>query len=1257
MKIRRLFRITAWAAAAAATLVACVWLLLQTSMARSLIADAISSAASSADTRVQIEGLDGWLPGSPRIRKIVLSDKQGAWLILDELSLDWRPVALLWGTVDITEVSVSEVTWLRMPSASGQSQDSGETTMMPLRLARMRVDALAIEKPVAGVEARLALGMHLDVRDLAERATFGLQLEQQRGKARIDGEFDWNPDASDLRAVLDITDEPGGILPRLMGLPTDAPLRIRLVSSGPLDNWRASLDADIGQHGSANGTATLQRRQQWLNLKTSVSAAIGPIGPKDLQPHLKGAWSFAAHAARSDAGALRLDSMKLTAPTLELDARLEGEDLRSPLRVEARSTALAGGPVSIQAKLKPASDWSDPGSSLTFKGTAIHMLGQATFEGALTPELLTTGLEVLKSDLAAAGLAAGSFSLKAQMAASRKSRHVSVEGRVTLTDLKVGDDVIDGILGGSADLAFAFRRDASGRVLPAEVGMKARELALEAKVSKLDTTPELVVTGTLAAKPLAFNARIETLPDRAIRWHAARLSIGEVALSGDVTQLPSSSLVGTLLLDAGNMAAISRFIDAELDGPARGKIDLVERAGKQEALLSLASPRLRIDTTSFDALELKGRIAEPFRKLRLEVEAKAQKVDAGGFPVERLAASGKGQLEALDVVATGNHRQGKLTARGRLKVDRSPTKVALSAFLLARDGRELRLSAPATITIARGRTEIPGIRLQAGNGALVVSGHAGRELDLAVESRAFPLWALGLVAEPLPASGMVTGKIVLKGPRALPRSEYSLTIAGLRPLDQESSAFRNISLTAAGIADRAGASIDGALSGQGGARLKVKGRFPFEEQGSISLDIAGELDLSIANVWLAAAGERAGGRVSMSARLAGTTKAPTIRGTGTIMGGSFRSATTGFELRGIEAQLEGSEQRLVLSRLQAQTPDGGNVSAEGTLQLDRAANYPINVSARVSEARLVSTPLTTLKASADLRMSGSLLGSPLISGAVDIRRWDIRIPERLARPLVPIKVTHRNAPEWMGKEEHDDVAAQASTFRLLLDVSVRAPREVFVRGQGVDAEFGGQAVLAGSTDDPVVRGQFDLRRGTVTILSQRITLSRGSIQFLGATDPVLDIIGGVTKNGVSANVSVKGRASDPRIALTSAPVLPQDEILSRLLFSKRTTQLSPFEAAQLAQVVGRWTGLDTGPDILERLRNVIGVDALSATTDEEGKTSVSAGAYLGPGVYLGVSEAAGGSATIDLDLTDNIKLRGEASPTDTKVGVAAEWEY
>jgi translocation and assembly module TamB len=95
----------------------------------------------------------------------------------------------------------------------------------------------------------------------------------------------------------------------------------------------------------------------------------------------------------------------------------------------------------------------------------------------------------------------------------------------------------------------------------------------------------------------------------------------------------------------------------------------------------------------------------------------------------------------------------------------------------------------------------------------------------------------------------------------------------------------------------------------------------------------------------------------------------------------------------------------------------------------------------------------------------------------------------------------------------------------------------------------------------------------------------------------------------------------------------------------------------LAQLIGRWSGLDTGPDILERLRTAIGLDALTATTDEAGTTSVSAGSYVGRGVYIGASEAAGGSATVDVDITENIKLRGEAGTAGTKVGVAAEWEY
>ena len=58
----------------------------------------------------------------------------------------------------------------------------------------------------------------------------------------------------------------------------------------------------------------------------------------------------------------------------------------------------------------------------------------------------------------------------------------------------------------------------------------------------------------------------------------------------------------------------------------------------------------------------------------------------------------------------------------------------------------------------------------------------------------------------------------------------------------------------------------------------------------------------------------------------------------------------------------------------------------------------------------VITDLTTVVADVDARMTGGMLQNPTIAGTADIEQWEIRLPEKLARPLNPIRVTHRNAP-------------------------------------------------------------------------------------------------------------------------------------------------------------------------------------------------------------------------------------------------------
>jgi len=77
-------------------------------------------------------------------------------------------------------------------------------------------------------------------------------------------------------------------------------------------------------------------------------------------------------------------------------------------------------------------------------------------------------------------------------------------------------------------------------------------------------------------------------------------------------------------------------------------------------------------------------------------------------------------------------------------------------------------------------------------------------------------------------------------------------------------------------------------------------------------------------------------------------------------------------------------------------------------------------------------------------------------------------------------------------------AARGPAFDAALDLKISAPNKIFVRGRGIDAEFGGELTLAGSLQKPSVIGGFDLRRGKLQLLTQRIDITRGKLTFLAA---------------------------------------------------------------------------------------------------------------------------------------------------------------
>ncbi len=53
---------------------------------------------------------------------------------------------------------------------------------------------------------------------------------------------------------------------------------------------------------------------------------------------------------------------------------------------------------------------------------------------------------------------------------------------------------------------------------------------------------------------------------------------------------------------------------------------------------------------------------------------------------------------------------------------------------------------------------------------------------------------------------------------------------------------------------------------------------------------------------------------------------------------------------------------------------------------------------------------------------------------------------------------------------------------------------------------------------------------------------------------------------------MEGPADDPVVSFTSAPELPQEEVLARLLFGRSLDKISPLQAAQLANAVAVLAG-------------------------------------------------------------------------------------
>jgi translocation and assembly module TamB len=632
------------------------------------------------------------------------------------------------------------------------------------------------------------------------------------------------------------------------------------------------------------------------------------------------------------------------------------------------------------------------------------------------------------------------------------------------------------------------------------------------------------------------------------------------------------------------VVAKGAFLDA---GKIAGSVKIVD-AGGARATLNLTAENVRLTGSTFAVRSARITADGPLARLPYAVRAQ------GATTTERWNLSGRGVVsETQPGYAATFDGTGKLGRR-----DLHTVETAAFRFGGPEQSARLRLAASGG-----GRIDLDGRLSEAGADV------RGQVTDL----------GLGLLNEDL--AGRVDATLALQGRGERLDGVFEAKLAGARGRGAPAASgvdgvvrarladsTLNLDMTSSN-AQGLKASADLTLPTEASAtpfRIAIARKQPMRGRFSAQGEIRPLWDLIIG-------GERSlSGVVQADATLGGTLADPTASGHVEVASGRFDDGATGLSLREVAVKAAFSNGGVDVTEARGVDGHGGSLSGQGRMSLMREGVSSFRLD--LKSFRLIDNDQATATASGEATVDRAADGKVRLTGALTIDRADVAPNLPTPSGVVPMEVVERNRPVEMV----DRLQTQARPGDgWALDVTLKGPRRVFLRGRGLDVELSLDAHVTGTTAHPNLSGTAHVVRGDYDFAGKRFEFDTESVVYL-STRPEqvrLDLTATREDPSLTASVRIRGTAAKPEISLTSTPSLPNDEVLSQVLFGRSASQLSPLEAAQLASALSSLAG-GGGFDVIGNLRTFAGLDRLALGGGDASGVTVSGGKYLTDTVYL-----------------------------------------
>jgi translocation and assembly module TamB len=1090
----------------------------------------------------------------------------------------------------------------------------------------------------------------------------------------------------DLRSL----DEAGGVHTPVMDIKT---LNFEASATGSAQAPRVAMKflldgarLPVGDFGHVEGTLSATPNGPVTDMTTRVDLVLDARGDglafthKGLDTAFGERFAFTLRGQSSPIGDADLSLARITSPAGELS-----------YAGKASPTALAGRLFAAAPDLSRFAGLAGVKLQGSFKGTAD--LSGSPADGRVDALIAAKGERFSTGVAALDPLIGGTLDVAGSM--GTRSR-----GGFAFSNLAVAGRHISGRIDGEAthsiaDLNLTLVVPNAAGAFPDLAGRAAVTARLTGGLSRPDLSALLEVTNARAMgrvipglrlnvtarnifDALAARATLEatigareahgaiTLERAAETWKIATedLVVGDARARVDLSINGDRRANGHIEIKAPNLDDLSPLTLKRLAGQLDAAMDFNVVDARQNVSLVARGAGVRMPAIAINRFDIDMNVVDVYGVPRIDGTAAVDKAEIAGETISRLRAGAKQSNSGSDLTLNADARGFAVDARGSLAG--ATKRLLLSGFSARRGVAKIALAGPATFEMVDNGVAIRGLALNANGGKLIIDGLAGERLDLTVLAKSLPLSLAALIVPNAGLDGLFEANAKIIGSINAPSGEWRARVSRLMAPPLRSAGLPPIDIDASGALADGRTTLQSSVNLGKAGRVTVSGNVPVDGSPRLDLAVAGVLDASVANSSLAASGRRLTGKAALNLKARGSIGKPSLTGSAMLSGGGFSDPVSGVKLANVEAVARADGENVTIDRATATTRNGGTVAMSGSVRVSPDQGFPAALHIVSRQAELVSNQMATVVADMALDLTGPLSRRPRLSGTVTLDQMDVAVPERLAFSGKPLaNAVHVNSTpavlERLALEKaKNSRIARGPAFDADINLTLSAPARIFVRGRGIDAELGGDLKLTGTLANPKAIGAFEMRRGRLDVAGQRLDFTKGQVDFVGDLTPNLDFIASVATGDVTAQVEVSGPASKPVFAFTSTPFLPQDEVISRLLFSRASGSLSGIQALQLAQTVAELSG-EGGPGVFEKMRKSLGVDSLDVGVGADGRASVGASRYISKNVNVGVRTGArpeDSAVTIGVDVTKHIRVRGDmGADGKTSVGAGFELEY